>query len=158
MTRFADLVRYQPGLDAGAAQEAARRRLPQTLGQTYPMRHWRPGDPVPADGERLLIGTVVWNTPEMRLLDVIVDRLVEPDSPGVLVDVFDADSCSSADEIRQAIPGVEVMHQSPFVGRWVDGRLTEVAAGYLGRRLIARVLGLDADQVDHLIYRRPTPA
>jgi hypothetical protein len=79
----------------------------------------------------------------MNLLDLIEEA---PES-GVRVEIFDADTLTSVDDLTRAIPGLAGL-QSPFVGYWVDNRLVESAEGFAARQLVTRVLRLDTTEVE----------
>jgi hypothetical protein len=125
--------------------------FPDTVDRSRQLRLHKCGEPIPTTGAYLLIGVATWSDYDMKLLDLI-DNL--PRS-GVRIELFDSDQFKSIAEIEALIPGINVMAQTPFVGYWVHGVLTEVAAGALGRRLIAKVCKIDPAELDRSVLTRP---
>jgi hypothetical protein len=117
-------------------------------------RIWSPGDPIPATGERLLIGVARWCTYDRRLLSHFESL---PPSP-CRIDLFDADRCTSQEAVRDYIPRIGLIHHMPIVGYWRDGVLVESDCGYSGRHLIYRVLGLDPQQAESVVIPVRTPS
>ncbi|MCI0703425.1 MAG: hypothetical protein L0241_20290 [Planctomycetia bacterium] len=143
MNTFHDLFR-QPTRRVGSASPPDRRRelFPGFVERSPKLHLWSADQPIPAQGPRLLIGVATWSGYDMNLLDLIEEA---PDN-GVRVDVFDVDSVPSA-ELPRTIPNTSFL-QTPFVGYWVDGKLAESASGFDGRKLVARVCGLDLTEVE----------
>lgn len=140
MTCFHELFR-QPTQPVGGIFPPDRRRelFPAVVGRCRNLRLWSPGGPDTAAGPRLLIGVAVWSGYDMDLLDRIE---AAPASP-LRIDVFDADLRGSVESLRQVLPAVELGHQPPFVGHWVDGRLIGQAFGHGGRELVYRLCGIE---------------
>jgi hypothetical protein len=128
--------------------------FPACIARSRRLRLFVRGQPIPSSGRYLLIGIVTWSGYDMRLLD----RIDAAPDDGLRIDVFDADTLGSVGDIEALIPGINVLAQTPFAGYWVDGVLTEVAAGAWGRRLIAKVCGLDPDELDRFVLTRSQPA
>jgi hypothetical protein len=91
----------------------------------------------------LLIGVATWSGYDMNLLDLIEES---PEN-GVRVEVFDADTLASREELNRLIPGLAGL-QSPFVAFWSNESPPETAEGFEGRKLVARVCALDWTEVE----------
>jgi hypothetical protein len=131
--------------------------FPGVLAQSQRLHSWVAGQPIRPAGRYLLIGVVTWSGYDMKLLDRIETATDALSTTALRIDVFDADALGSIAAIERLIPGVNVRAQTPFVGYWVDGVLTEVAAGAWGRRLVAKVCGLDPDELDRFVLTRSQP-
>jgi hypothetical protein len=143
MNTFHDLFR-QPTRRVGSGFLPDRRReLFPGFVERSPKLHLWTNQPVPAQGSFLLLGVATWSGYDMNLLDLIEEA---PDSI-VHVEVLDVDSVLSAEELSRLFPGT-ALSQTPFAGLWDSGRLVETASGFEGRKLAARVCGLDATSVD----------
>lgn len=145
MNTFHDLFR-QPTRAVGTSFPADRRRelFPGFVERSPKLHLWAPGQPVPDRGSRLLIGVATWSGYDLNLLDLIE----EAPTTAVRVDVFDTDALHDLTALEQYIPGVELSHQTPTVGHWLDGKLVETAVGFRGRHLAARVCRILAADVD----------
>jgi hypothetical protein len=147
MTTFADLPK-SPALPASpdgsmtAAQQAIDAIFPAVVANS-PLRLWRPGDPIPGTGDRLLIGIATWSARDLSLLDTL-SAAVAQQNTGLLIDVFNVADCPSQAAFDRYIPGVGPVFHTPVVGFWSGGRLLEKASGKAGRDLAARVVGLHA--------------
>jgi hypothetical protein len=143
MNTFHDLFRQPTRRVGGGFPPDRRRELFPGFVERSPKLHLRTDQAVPAKGAYLLLGVATWSGYDMNLLDLIEEV---PDN-GVRVEVFDADSFSTPDDLARLIPGTAFL-QTPFVGYWLDGKLVESASGYAARQLVARVCGLDLAEVD----------
>jgi hypothetical protein len=149
MTVFSDLFRSPPPQASpdGSLEQWQRGvdALFSAAVSRSPFRLWSPGDPIPATGDRLLIGVATWSAHDLALLDA-VSAALPTRSRGLAVDVFTVADCSSPQAFERYVPGIGNVFHTPVVGLWADGRLVETASGKRGRELIARVCGLDATQ------------
>jgi hypothetical protein len=109
------------------------------------LRLWRPGDPIVERGVRLLVGVAPWSGYDMRLLDVIAEAIETSGQPKYpVVDVFNTADCKQQQDFRQYVPRLRQVSQTPVVGLWRDGRLTEAKQGYEARDLVARLFRSDS--------------
>lgn len=115
---------------------------------------WIPGDPIPADGDWLLVGVASWSGYDRRLVSLIESLSRAPSR----IALFNADVCDSQESVRAYIPRIGFVHHTPIVGHWHDGELVESENGYAGRHLIYRVLGLDPKASDEYVLQRPAGA
>jgi hypothetical protein len=145
MNTFHDLFR-QPTRAVGTSFPSDRRRelFPGFVERSPKLHLWSPGQPIPDRGSRLLVGVATWSGYDLNLLDLIE----EAPASAVRVDVFDTDALPDLAALEHYIPGVEMAHQTPIVGHWLDGRLVETAVGFHGWHLVARVCGIPASDVD----------
>jgi hypothetical protein len=154
MSRFLELNDYTPKIPDGMPDFSARElRFPATVAASR-LRLWKPGDPIPNRGTRLLVGAAVWSRYDMLLLDLIDDalRIRNGDTPHV--DVFNAGILTSQEAIEDYIPGIGEVLQMPAVGVWHDGRLVKSASGYEGRDLAAQMFGSSSDDIVDQIRSR----
>ena len=105
---------------------------------------WWPIDATPiGSGNRLLIGVAVWSGYDLRMLDLLDEAIRSGRGADITVGVFDIDRCSSREQLERLLPGIGTVHHSPVVGYWSAGKLMEVASGFVGRQLVARLFGID---------------
>jgi hypothetical protein len=145
MTLFQDFYRspltpVSPDGSLAARQSALDAYFP-TIVSRSPLHLWSPGDPIPRQGNRLLIGVATWSASDMRLLDAIAQALHER-APALAVDVFNVAECRAPADFDRYVPGIGAVLQTPVVGLWSEGRLVEKASGFAGRELAARTCGL----------------
>jgi putative restriction endonuclease len=157
MTVFSDLVR-SPSLQAspdgslGQWQREVDALFPAAVSKS-PFRLWSPGDPIPATGDRLLIGVATWSAQDLALLDAVSQALATR-RPGLVVDVFNVAECPSPQAFERYVPGMGNVFHTPVVGLWSDGRLVDKASGKVGRELIELVGGLVKIQTRNNAKRR----
>ena len=145
MNTFHDLFR-QPTRRVGGAFPLDRRRelFPGFVERSPKLHLWLPEQPGSEQGARLLLGVATWSGYDMNLLDLIEEA---PHANGIDIEVVDVDTLPSAEDVTRVFPGLEFA-QSPLVGYWVGGKLIEVAQGFAARQLVARLLGLNAAEVE----------
>ncbi len=143
---FHDLYRQQSRpVDGVFPADRRGEMFPDCVASSRHLHLWAPGDPIPDQGARLLIGVAMWSGYDLNLLDVIE---AAPLVPG-RIDVFDVDTVRpDPTDLRQYIPGFVVDSHTPFVGLWLYGRLVESASGYAARQLVTRVCHLDPAVVE----------
>jgi hypothetical protein len=138
MTLFQDF--YQSPSLQGQPSAGLDERFPSAVAGS-PLRLWSPGDPIPRQGQWLLVGVATWSAHDMQLLDA-VSQALEGGPTGLAVSVFNVANCQSADAFEVYVPGVGSVFHTPVVGLWSEGKLVEKASGRAGRDLVARVCGL----------------
>jgi hypothetical protein len=155
MSRFFDLFlehakRPLPETDPGWAD-----RQFESLAATTPVRLWRPGDSIPSEGSRLLLGLAPWSGYDMRLLDVMLDAIESRRPSSVpVVDVFNVAECRQQLDFRKFIPKLRLVTQTPVVGLWREGRLVEVKQGYEARDFVSRLFGADPASIVEYVQDR----
>src|SRR5712692_6485641 len=75
---------------------------------------WEPGDPIPSQGRRFLIGVATWCGYDMRLLDALNEAVRRGQTRSDRIDVFDFDDVTllrsdgkPKRELEQYIPGMD---------------------------------------------------
>ncbi len=120
----------------------------QALVTDSPFQLWRPGDPIPQQGDRLLIGVATWSGYDMRLLDVIAEALSRRDPSHVpVVDLFNTADCKQHRDFKEYVPKLRAVFHTPVVGLWRNGRLDESREGYEARDLTARMFGSGSAEI-----------
>jgi hypothetical protein len=146
MTLFVDLPRSltlpHPQAGPPSARQSEVDALFPTVVSSSPLRLWAPGDPIPPEGKRLLIGVATWSAHDMALLDAVAEAVRV--GSGLVVDVFNVADCASPAAFERYVPGIGNVFHAPVAGLWSGGRLVEKASGKAGRELIERVCGLEA--------------
>jgi hypothetical protein len=146
MSRFLDLTDQTPELGPGRFDFHEPDRLfPAAVAASH-LHLWKPGDPIPDRGTRILIGAATWSGYEMHLLDVIDDALTTMSGGAPRVDVFNAGALTSPEAFAQYTPGLD-WFQTPVVGVWRDGRLVERKSGYDATEFVARMFGSSAGEI-----------
>jgi len=102
------------------------------------LRLWEPSMPIESEGERLLVGIVIWSVYHLQLLDRLQAILARGDRQTV-IDVFDADECKGPDDFGRYVPGIGRAYHTPIVGVWHDGMKISSAWGAAGRKLLAEL-------------------
>jgi hypothetical protein len=93
----------------------------------------------PPTGDCIVIGIAVWNALDLELLD----RLCEASTRiGVRVEVFSLDDCDGQAAIKEYVPVVGRILQTPVAAVWKQGTLRDAARGHAARTLVVRELGL----------------
>ena len=120
--------------------------FPELVQKSKRLHFWRPGEAITRSGLRLLVGIATWSVYDMSLLDMI-DETSESGSMPLHIDVFDVGESQSAEDIGRAIPGIGKPSQTPLLGLWKNGEISERASGYDARNMIAFLCGLDVSKV-----------
>lgn len=141
MNRFVDLVAHHVETSPGEQQLRAIERFP-TLVEQSQLELWRPGNNIPRSGTRVLIGVALYSERDMELLDVLNTVLTRGGSLGDKVNVFDVSECRSHDDFEKYVPGIGPVFQTPVLGVWHRGLLTERMWGQAARDFIANRYGL----------------
>jgi hypothetical protein len=157
---FVELLVPRAGKTVAECQLAARTAFPEFV-ESSEMHLWRPGQPMSANGRRLVIGVATYSVHDLNLLDLIQSYLTShsvnggidfaPDSV-LSVDVFDVLDCRTPNDFEKYVPGIGPVSQTPVVGLWVDGGLVGSAFGYDGRMLIYSACQLPAIESDQLVF------
>ena len=156
MRRFRDLKsRTEASRAAAPAAEAFGREVIEHqeravdefpgLATASGLHPWRPGDPIPGNGRRVLVGVGSWSGYDLLLLDALADVVRSGKTGGDRVDVFQFwQDCSTQEQLDQFIPGMQIqsIFHSPVVGVWEDGMLKQTASGAEGRDLMTKLYGL----------------
>jgi len=153
MNRFLELMHDIPRL--GPAQfDFSRRelRFPAVVAESH-LRLWKPGEPIPDRGARILFGTATWSGYDMHLLDILDQALAEQSDDAPTIEVFNAGILTAIQDFERYIPGLEA-HHTPVLGIWKDGRLVERQFGYHAADRLARMFGTTADEIVDFVRNR----
>jgi hypothetical protein len=151
MNTFFDLFARMPAPAPGAAVSTAEHEF-EELVKASPCRLWHPGDTISERGLRILLGVAPWSGYDMRLLDVIIERLSGAEPAAAHVDVFSTGAWQTRSDVKRYIPKMrpEVL-QTPVVEVSNNGAVTATKQGYEARELVARTFGSSsADIVDYV--------
>ena len=136
--RFTDLTHLSFGPTASGQQEVARGKFADLIeGSALKSAHFFS---TPKVGTFLTIGAATWSKYDMQLLDQIDDQLRNQMHHRLTISVFDFDDCENSESFDERIPGIGEVLQSPAVGLWADGKLTQTATGFEARKLVERVV------------------
>lgn len=153
--KFINLFRdaQEQGLDAAQEQSLAAARFPQAVEESH-LVLWKPGDPVPSVGRRLLLGVApAWNRYDLILLDVMESQLSAGSTSDVTVQVFDADQCRTPEEVAAVVPGLKNPAGYPLLSVWSDGRHLESHCGYAARQRVFDILEFNPDEYHCAVER-----
>jgi hypothetical protein len=143
MTKFSDLL--EPSSEwPPDEQRRAGEVFPSLVAQSL-LALWRPGDPIPRTGMRLLIGAAAsYSRYDLELLDRVNDTLRQRgEGPDHLrVDVFDMSRLHDQSCFDDFIPGLRPVQVTPVVGLWDAGELVRKEQGAAARTFIAALLDL----------------
>jgi hypothetical protein len=119
MTLFQDFYRSpllptSPDGALGDRQRLLDAHFAATVLQA-PFRLWSPGDPIPQQGNRLLIGVATWSASDMTLLDAVSQALQER-TPTLVVEVFNVANCRSVEAFSRYVPGIGSVFHTPVGG------------------------------------------
>lgn len=93
-------------------------------------------------GRRLLIGLASYSSYELELAQEIVDRS-DQRPKDILLQLFDVLDVQDMDDFQSYIPGVGNVYQTPVIGVWKNGVLTDKAQGFDARQLARRLIFLN---------------
>lgn len=110
--------------------------------QEGPFNLWSLGQPIVADGRRLLIGAAIWSVYDLRLLDTLEDAFCAGRISSDRIDVFEMNSLRDWIQINDYIPGLEKVYQPPVVGLWTQNRLVASYEGAFARDFVLSMYGL----------------
>jgi len=144
------LFRSYGELSPGEQQRAVNDEFVTIVTQS-PFRLWSPGDAIPSQGVRILIGVATWSGFDMRLLDVIAEGLARDAANAPVVQVFNTADCRDQQSFTHYIPNMPSVCQTPVAGIWRDGRLEWFEQGYAARDHLARMFGSTSDAIVNFV-------
>jgi hypothetical protein len=98
---------------------------------------WKPGDPIPLLGQRLLIGVATYSIGDLHLLDLLNSRINPVPTSPIHIDTFNVLELDHWEaDIPKYIPDMKEFFQTPLMGLWVDGRLTYKGEGFAAKTMI----------------------
>jgi len=129
--RFVDLL-HPATVSPPEQQIEASNRFPTFVAKSR-LHLWSPGDPIEQQGLRLLLGV----SPSYCVYDLIllddVNAALLTGTKEIRVDVFDMNVCHAQADIHRFFPAVLKVLQTPVLGIWSMGQLTEVLQGNYAR-------------------------
>jgi hypothetical protein len=109
------------GMTIGERASAAAVAFPRLVAES-PFAYWRAGNPISKHALRLLIGVCpTFDLTNMRLLDLLRDKLSTEVFLGVEIEVFNLDDMGDWSNAVNFFPSVKVMVPNPIVGVWTLG-------------------------------------
>ncbi len=139
MMRFRDILDYHHADSSAQAQARADAQF-SSVAMSNGLGVWKPGDPIPRSGRRLLIGVATYSLSDLELLD----ELSRLDSHLAVIDVFNSRDVRSSVSFEDYIPGIGAVYQTPVVGLWENGALVAKATGKSARDLARRYVSLNS--------------
>jgi hypothetical protein len=150
MKRFIDLLNDQDKLPSEEQPEWAARQLERLLSEST-LNAWHLGDPVPTVGQRILVGVARWSAYDLRLLDALKQAHADGPRSHEHIDILDIDATGRVsgnwDFFERAIPGIGKVLQTPVVGIWENGALTQKGSGAAGRDLVINRYCLNREEI-----------
>jgi hypothetical protein len=155
MNSFFDIILRSPArLNSAVDPQNDESAFAERLHES-PFHLWKPGDPIPDRGTRMLLGLATWSGYDMHLLDVISESMMRETPTSVSrVDVFDTAQCNEAADFRKYIPKLRHVTHTPVVGIWRDGHLHEAKEGYAARDLAAGLFGSSSAEIVAFVQNR----
>ena len=127
---FRELLAPIDGFSPGQLQEQASKRFPNVVGH---MEIWRPNDsPFEPHDQDVLIGVATYSLEDLKLLDEIELRLRVHWAPE-RISAFDISAFTEMGDFERLLPGIGKVFQTPVVGCWRNGQLTERLSGAAAR-------------------------
>ncbi len=128
--RFSELLEPQKGSsvqDIQRLQQLARQRFPVVLHE-HGLILRDPKERIPAHGNFVVIGVAAgYSNADLQFLDEIAAVLKQV--RGDRIEIFDASTLKNMEEFEAFIPSIASVYQTPIVGFWVDGVLSERTTG-----------------------------
>ena len=129
---FSELLEPIAGFTPGQLQEQASKRFPNIVDESH-MEIWRPNDgPFEPHDQDVLIGVATYSIEDLKLLDEIEQRLRVHSAPE-RISVFDISAFTEMRDFERLLPGIGKVFQTPVVGFWTNGQLTERLSGAAAR-------------------------
>ncbi len=147
MTTFFDLfVAHSSDPDVRDDPTWADRRFLELVA-TSPFHPWRPGEPVAAKGERILIGVATWSGYDMRLLDAIAEAYLQTQVDFTTIDVFNVADCGTSNDFACYYPGPIQITQTPTAGLWKEGQFDSFLQGQAARQELIRFFDVGSVEI-----------
>ena len=138
--RFQELLENSLTKNPEEQQSSARQRFAAEV-RGHGMKLWQPGDPWTAVGERFLVGVAAaYSVHDLKLMDDIDAGVRSGHIVSSAVDIFDISNIGNMSEFEEYIPGMTPVTQSPVLGIWVDGQLTERLQGFKAKQRLLLAL------------------
>lgn len=129
---FRELLLPTARLSPGQLQEQASKEFPNVVENSH-MEIWEPsGSPFKPHDQNVLIGVAIYSLEDLQLLDEIEQRL-RFHSVHEKISVFDVSAFSEMADFERYLPGIGKVFQTPVLGFWRNGQLTERLSGAAAR-------------------------
>jgi len=149
MTRFRDLLTYDPASTPGDEQRRASEGLANAVAGSR-LRWWKDRKVAPGQGKCILLVVAPFSQYDLTLLDLLNERLDTEESP-VPVYVANFQDYATAEQLSADFPGIGAAPQTPIVAICDSGSPQTVACGKKARDLAAQALDLPADELSRRI-------
>jgi hypothetical protein len=149
MTRFRDLLTYDPASTPGDEQRRASEGLADAVARSR-LRWWKGSKVAPSQGKCILLVVAPFSQYDLTLLDLLDERL-HTTQPPVPVYVANLQDYATAEQLNADFPGIGTAPQTPIVAIWGSGVPQTVACGKKARDMAAQALGLSADELSRRI-------
>jgi hypothetical protein len=131
-------------------------QLPDRVEQSH--LHWWQTDSASTPGKTLLILVAPWSHYDLVLLDLIEEELIEGakirEVAEVAIFVDNIDRYETLEQIKEMIPLIKSVPQTPVSAVWEDGKLKKTSSGYFARVLVAEAMNLSLNLLDERILAR----
>lgn len=144
MTRFADLLASELPAGNGIDHRYIASRFRDAAARSR-FKLWSPEMPIPQAATRILVGAADYSHPDLRLLDFVDQALAQRNGADTCWQVFDTTECQRMEDFEKYIPGIGNVYQTPVIGVWQNGVLTQRAWGKPAREIILQRAGLGPD-------------
>lgn len=129
---FRELLAPIDGFSPGQLQEQASKRFPNVVEYSH-VEIWLLNDsPFEPHDQDVLIGVATYSLEDLKLLDEIAQRLRVHSAPE-RISVFDISAFTEMGDFERLLPGIGKVFQTPVVGFWRNGHLTERLSGAAAR-------------------------
>src|SRR4051794_3237526 len=113
MTRFRDLLAYDPALAPGEEQRRASEGLVDAVARSR-LHWWEGGTVAPCPGKNILLVVAPFSQYDLTLLDLLDERF-RTDPPPVPVYVANLQDYATAQQLSADFPGIGPAPQTPIV-------------------------------------------
>jgi hypothetical protein len=150
MTRFRDLLKYDPASTPADEQRRASQGLADAVARSC-LRWWEGGKVAASQGKCILLAVAPFSQYDLTLLDLLDERLrTNPSSVGVYV--ANLQDYATAEQLNADFPGIGAAPTTPILALWDSGSPQTVACGKKARDMAAQALGLPADELSRRIF------
>jgi hypothetical protein len=150
MTRFRDLLTYDPASTPGDEQRRASEGLADAVAHSR-LRWWKSRKVAPNHEKCILLVVAPFSQYDLTLLDLLEESL-DTDQPPVPVYVANIQDYATAEQLSADFPGIGPAPQTPIVAICDAGSPQTVACGKRARDMAAQALGLPADELTRRIF------
>lgn len=135
MKKLSDLFEESKELRPADSYDYVRRGLAEALmGSGVLIR----SSPIaaPQQANRILIGFAPYSLHDLKLLDAVLEKVLNSKDRKEHIEVFDVLTCQNQEAFNQFIPGIGKVIETPVVGIWENTVLVDKASGTKARNLL----------------------